>query len=76
MLEAKLVAELASRTKSEFISIMSHELRTPLTSIIGFSDILLEGMADELTEKQSKYINNICTSGEHLLEIINNILFM
>jgi PAS domain S-box-containing protein len=74
LLDAKLAAELASRTKSEFIAVMSHELRTPLTSIIGFSDILLEGMAGDLTEKQCSYIQNISTSGNKLLELINDIL--
>lgn len=74
LLDAKLAAEVASRTKSEFISIMSHELRTPLTSIIGFSDILLEGMTGDLNEKQDAYLKNISSSGKCLLDIINNIL--
>ncbi|WP_342303828.1 PAS domain S-box protein [Methanolobus sp. ZRKC5] len=74
LLDAKMAAEIASRTKSEFISIMSHELRTPLTSIIGFSDILLEGMTGDLTEKQDAYLKNISSSGKCLLDIINNIL--
>ena len=53
---------------------MSHELRTPLNSIIGFSDILLDRVFGELNEKQLRYINNISTSGKHLLELINDIL--
>jgi CheY-like chemotaxis protein/two-component sensor histidine kinase len=53
---------------------MSHELRTPLNSIIGFSDILLEKVFGELNDKQLKYVNNISTSGKHLLELINDIL--
>ena len=53
---------------------MSHELRTPLNSIIGFSDILLERVFGELNEKQLRYVNNISTSGKHLLELINDIL--
>jgi len=74
LLQAKLEAEAANRTKSEFLANMSHELRTPLNSIIGFSDILLERVFGELNEKQLRYINNISTSGKHLLELINDIL--
>ncbi|AKB35288.1 sensory transduction histidine kinase [Methanosarcina siciliae C2J] len=74
LLRAKLEAEAASRTKSEFLTNMSHELRTPLNSIIGFSDILLEKVFGELNGKQLKYVNNISVSGKHLLELINDIL--
>lgn len=74
LLQAKLEAEAANRTKSEFLANMSHELRTPLNSIIGFSDILLERIFGELNEKQLRYVNNISSSGKHLLEIINEIL--
>jgi len=74
LLQAKLEAESANRTKSEFLANMSHELRTPLNSIIGFSDILLERIFGELNEKQLRYVNNISTSGKHLLELINDIL--
>ena len=62
------------RVKSEFLSNISHELRTPLTSIIGFSEILLDRLAGELTPDQESYVRNMNTSGQHLLEIINNIL--
>lgn len=74
LLDAKLEAEAASRTKSEFIAVMNHELRTPLTSILGFSDVMLEGMAGQMTEKQHHYLVNISKSGNHLLETINSIL--
>jgi PAS domain S-box-containing protein len=74
ILQAKIDAENANRTKSEFLANMSHELRTPLNSVIGFSDILLEGYFGELNEKQDKYLNNISNSGKHLLNIINTIL--
>jgi two-component system cell cycle sensor histidine kinase PleC len=74
ILQAKIDAEYANRTKSEFLANMSHELRTPLNSVIGFSDILLEGCFGELNEKQDKYLNNISNSGKHLLNIINTIL--
>ncbi len=62
------------RIKSEFLSNTSHELRTPLTSIIGFSEILLDRLAGDLTKEQETYIRNMHTSGQHLLEIINNLL--
>jgi len=61
-----------NRLKSEFLSTMSHELRTPLNSIIGFSETLLA--ADNLTDKQHRYVSHIMTSGQRLLALINDIL--
>jgi signal transduction histidine kinase len=60
--------------KSDFMATMSHELRTPLTSIIGYSDMLLSGMAGELDEKQTSFVNSILNNGESLLNLINDIL--
>jgi signal transduction histidine kinase len=74
LLNAKLSAEAANSTKSEFLANMSHELRTPLTSIIGFSELLLEEAYGELNDKQRKYLNNVSSSGKHLLDLINGIL--
>lgn len=74
LLNAKIAAEDANTSKGEFLATMSHELRTPLNSIIGFSDILLEGTAGSLNEKQSRYIDHIQKGGKHLLELINDIL--
>lgn len=74
LIEAKMIAEAANETKSQFLANMSHELRTPLNSIIGFSDILIDGVLGELNDKQNRYANNIANSGKHLLEIINEIL--
>jgi signal transduction histidine kinase len=64
----------ANQHKSEFLANMSHELRTPLNAIIGFSEVLHERMFGELNEKQAEYIQDILTSGRHLLSLINDIL--
>jgi signal transduction histidine kinase len=53
---------------------MSHELRTPLNAIIGFSEVLAERMFGELNDKQAEYIQDILSSGRHLLSLINDIL--
>jgi signal transduction histidine kinase len=53
---------------------MSHELRTPLNAVIGFSEVLTEGMFGELNEKQDEYLKVIHASGQHLLSLINDIL--
>ncbi|WP_094228909.1 response regulator [Methanolobus psychrotolerans] len=74
LIAAKKAAEDASRTKSDFLANMSHELRTPLNSVIGFSDILLEGTFGSLNDKQKRYVGNISNSGRHLLNLINDIL--
>jgi len=66
--------EAASRHKSEFLANMSHELRTPLNAIIGFSEVLLERMFGEVNEKQVEYLEDILSSGQHLLALINDIL--
>ena len=74
MISAKIEAETASRTKSEFLANMSHELRTPLNSIIGFSDVMFDGLTGELGPKQKNYMKHISDSGHHLLNLINDIL--
>ncbi|MGH7811274.1 MAG: ATP-binding protein [Candidatus Binatia bacterium] len=66
--------EAANRHKSEFLANMSHELRTPLNAIIGFSEVLKERMFGDLNEKQAEYTDDILTSGQHLLSLINEIL--
>jgi signal transduction histidine kinase len=66
--------ESANKHKSEFLANMSHELRTPLNSIIGFSEALAERYFGELNEKQAEYVDDINTSGKHLLSLINDIL--
>jgi len=71
---AKTRAESADRIKSMFIATMSHELRTPLNSIIGFSGITLQGMSGELNEKQRDHISRVFKSGQHLLELVNDVI--
>lgn len=72
---AKEEAEIASRAKSEFLANMSHELRTPLNAIIGFSEVLTNEVFGSMgTPKNREYVFDIHSSGEHLLEIINDIL--
>ena len=73
-----VTAELqrAAQVKSEFLANMSHELRTPLNSINGFSEVLYDETFGPLNEKQKQYVNNVLTSGKHLLLLINQILDM
>ena len=71
---ARSVAEKTNLTKSDFLANMSHELRTPLNSVIGFSEVLQDQLFGSINEKQQEYVNNILTSGRHLLSLINDIL--
>ena len=80
---AQLISELrkknielqeANRVKSEFLATMSHELRTPLTAIIGFSELLLEGVMGELNEEQKDSVREVVNNGSGLLDMINNLL--
>jgi len=75
--EEKDRAEGANRAKSEFLANMSHELRTPLNAIIGFSEIMRQGTFGELgSDKYLEYCKDINESGNHLLDVINDILDM
>ncbi len=66
--------EVASRHKSEFLANMSHELRTPLNAIIGFSQVLRQRLFGEINPKQEEYLDDILASGNHLLDLINDVL--
>jgi PAS domain S-box-containing protein len=77
--EAELIsqreaAEKANRGKSIFLANMSHELRTPLNAIIGFAEMLMAGYLGQLNERQGDYVINIRRSGEHLLQVVNDLL--
>src|SRR6185436_10413184 len=62
------------RLKSNFLGVVSHELRTPLTSIIGYSEMLVEGIAGPLTADQAKFVGTIHEKGEQLLQLIMSLL--
>ena len=75
VLRGREEAEVANRAKSEFLANMSHELRTPLNAIIGFAEIIMDEVLGPVgNEKYRDYAKDINDSGQHLLEIINDIL--
>nr|WP_298682014.1 PAS domain S-box protein [uncultured Dongia sp.] len=67
-------ADAANRAKSRFLAQMSHELRTPLNAVIGFSDLMLRGIAGQMSPVQSEYCGYIHNSGEHLLQLVQGVL--
>jgi PAS domain S-box-containing protein len=74
LIKARQAAESASAAKSDFLSSMSHELRTPLSAVIGFSQLLELDRERNLTEKQRDYVRYIITSGNHLLDLVSQVL--
>jgi signal transduction histidine kinase len=75
--QARHEAETASRAKSNFLAAMSHELRTPLNAMLGFADIMRQGLFGPIgNPRYSDYIDGIVKSGQHLLALINDVLDM
>ncbi|HEX8171859.1 MAG TPA: ATP-binding protein [Thermoanaerobaculia bacterium] len=72
--ETNLRLLAADRSKNQFLANMSHELRTPLNSIIGFSSVLIEATRGVLQPRMHRFLENIHAAGNHLLELINDIL--
>jgi two-component system, sensor histidine kinase len=72
--EARNRAEQESAAKSAFLANISHELRTPLNAIIGFSELLVQDMAGPLEERPREFASHILSSGQHLLDLVNDLL--
>jgi len=66
--------EVASQAKSAFLASMSHELRTPLNAIVGFSELMLDGVTGEINDEQRQCLSDVLNSGQHLLNLINDVL--
>ncbi|UCC17583.1 MAG: PAS domain S-box protein, partial [Dehalococcoidales bacterium] len=74
LVEKNREIERANQMKSEFLASMSHELRTPLNAVIGFSELMLDGVTGDINDEQEECLNDILSSGQHLLELINDVL--
>jgi two-component system, sensor histidine kinase and response regulator len=72
--QALIAAETASSAKSDFLAVMSHELRTPLTAIIGYEELLADGITGPVNTQQVQQLSRIKSSAQHLLGLIDEIL--
>jgi two-component system cell cycle sensor histidine kinase PleC len=74
LMEKTRELEAASEAKSEFLAHMSHELRTPLNVIIGFSELMLDGVPGKINKEQRQCLDDVLSSSKHLLDLINDVL--
>ena len=74
ILRARDEAQAANRAKSDFLSRMSHELRTPLNSVIGFANVLRKNKSGHLQGDELMFLDRIATNGQHLLQLVNDVL--
>ena len=74
LMEKTRELEAASQAKSEFLAQMSHELRTPLNVIIGFSELMLDGVPGKINKEQRQCLDDVLSSSKHLLDLINDVL--
>ena len=74
LMEKTSQLEKASNAKSEFLASMSHELRTPLNAVIGFSELMLDGIPGDINDEQRQCLSDVLNSGQHLLNLVNDVL--
>ena len=74
LVEKRRAVEKASQLKSEFLANMSHELRTPLNAVIGFSELMMDEVPGKINDEQRECLGDILGSGQHLLNLINDVL--
>jgi signal transduction histidine kinase len=71
---AQRVAELANKSKAQFVATISHELRTPMNAVLGYTQILADGLCGPVTTRQRDHLGRVSASGRHLLELIEQLL--
>lgn len=72
--QARVAADIASRTKDSLFHLLSHELRTPLNVLVGFADVLEHDLTDKLSEEQRRHMSDMKTAAQDLNEIVGNVL--
>lgn len=74
LIDKTIELEIANKAKSQFLANVSHEVRTPLNAIIGFSQLLVDGVLGQTSKEQKEALNDVLDGGEHLLILVNDIL--